>query len=40
MTLSAIELSKVIELQPIENFCQALLKYFKEQKLIMTELTT
>ena len=40
MTLSAIELSKVIELQPIENFCQALLKYFREQNLIMTELTT
>lgn len=40
MTLSAIELSKVIELQPMENFSQALSKYFRDQKLIMTELTT
>ena len=37
MTLSAIELSKVIELQPMENFYQALSKYFRDQKLIMTE---
>ena len=40
MTLSAIELSKVIELQPMENFYQALLKYCRKHKLVMTELTT
>ena len=40
MTLSAIELSKVIELQPMKNFYQALSKYFRDQKLIMSELTT
>ena len=40
MTLSAIELSKVIELQPMENFRQALLKYYRKHKLVMTELTT
>ena len=37
MTLSAIELSKVIELQPMENFCQALSRYFRDQGLIMTK---
>ena len=40
MTLSAIELSKVIELQPMENFSQDLSKYFRDQKLLMTELAT
>ena len=40
MTLSAIELSNVIELQPMESFYQALLKYFREHKLVMTKLTT
>ena len=40
MTLSAIELSRVIELQPMENFCQALLNYFRTHKLVMTELNT
>lgn len=40
MTLSAIELSKVIELQPKLNFSEALSKYFRDQKLIMTEVTS
>ena len=37
MTLSAIEISKVIELQLMENYCQALSKYFRDQNLMMTD---
>ena len=37
MTLSGQELSKVIDLQPMEIFTQDLTKYFQMQKLIMIE---
>ena len=37
MTFSGQELSRVVDLQPMEKFSQDLTKYFQNEKLIMTE---
>ncbi len=39
MTMSGIELSKIIELKPMKQYAQDLMKYFQSNKLQMVEIS-